>query len=172
LTRAWLARWRPALVSRSDGRSADRWWSLFRTEAAGDDRPRLVWGDVGRAPRALVLHGGDNTVPLNSCYVARCRNLPDANAGAALLNSPLGRAWLDAIAEPARGGYRRYLGWTLALLPVPADWLRARDILAPLAAAAAAGHPPSAIELVDACVAAYGIDKSFAAPLVAWSEES
>jgi hypothetical protein len=170
-TRAWLTRWRPTLEARSDGRSCDRWWTLFRTDAARDDRPRIVWGDVGRAPRALVLSAGDPTVPLNSCYVARCRNLPDANVGAALLNSPLARAWLNALAEPARGGYRRYLGWTLALLPVPTNWLRAREILAPLAAAARDGHPPTNLELLDACLDAYGINRSLVAPLVAWSAE-
>ena len=170
LTRSWLARWRPSLEARSDGRSPDRWWMLFRTEAARDDRPRIVWGDVGRAPRAFVLHAGDNRVPLNSCYVARCRNLPDADAGAALLNSPLAQAWLNALAEPARGGYRRYLGWTIALLPTPRDWLRARDLLAPLGAAARAGNPPSDLELMDACLAAYGIARSQVAPLVAWTK--
>jgi hypothetical protein len=171
LARSWLGRWRPSLQARADGHSPVRWWGPFRTEAASDDRPRLVWGDVGRAPRALVLSAGDDTVPLNSCYVARCRNLPDANVGAALLNSVLVQAWLHALAEPARGGYKRFLGWTLALLPVPSDWLRARDILAPLAAAARDGHPPTDIELLEACLTAYGINRSVVAPLVAWSAE-
>lgn len=171
LARAWLTRWRRALEARSDGRSRDRWWTLFRTDAARDDRPRVVWGDVGRAPRAFVLSAGDPTVPLNSCYVARCRNLPDANTGAALLNSLLARAWLNALAEPARGGYHRYLGWTLALLPVPTNWLRARDALAPIAAAARDGHPPTDLELLDACLDAYGISRSLVAPLVAWGAE-
>ncbi|HEV8218553.1 MAG TPA: N-6 DNA methylase, partial [Gemmatimonadaceae bacterium] len=171
LARSWLSQWRPALQARSDGRSTERWWTLFRTDAARDQGPRLVWGDVGRAPRAFVLDAGDNRVPLNSCYVARCRNLPDANTGAALLNSALAQAWLNAIAEPARGGYRRYLGWTLALLPVPKNWIRAREILAPLAAAARDGHPPTEQELLEACVAAYGVSRSLVAPLVAWSME-
>jgi len=171
LARSWLTKWRPSLEARSDGRSTDRWWTLFRTEAARDDRPRLVWGDVGRSPRALVLPAGDRAVPLNSCYVARCRNLPDANAGAALLNSPLAQSWLNVLAEPARGGYHRYLGWTLALLPVPRDWLRARDILGPLGDAARDGHPPTDHELLDAALAAYGIGRAAVAPLVAWSLE-
>jgi hypothetical protein len=171
LTRSWLAKWRPSLEARSDGRSIDRWWTLFRTEAARDDLPRIVWGDVGRAPRALVLPAGDRTVPLNSCYVARCRNLPDANAGAALLNSPLAQSWLNVLAEPARGGYHRYLGWTLALLTVPRDWRRARDILGPLGDAARNGRPPTDHELLDAALAAYGISRAAVAPLVAWSLE-
>jgi hypothetical protein len=63
------------------------------------------------------------------------------------------------------------LGWTLALLPVPADWLRARDILAPLGDAASAGRAPTSHELIDACVAAYEVDASSVAPLIAWSTE-
>jgi len=171
LTRLWLAKWRHALDARSDGRSKERWWTLFRTDAARDDRPRIVWGDVGRAPRACVLESRDQRVPLNSCYAVRCRNMPDADTGAALLNSPLAKAWLNAIAEPARGGYRRFLGWTLALLPVPKQWIRARDILAPLGAAARAGRPPTSHELMDACLAAYDVTRSVVAPLVAWNME-
>ena len=59
-------------------------------------------------------------------------DIDDAHALATLLNSSLVAAWLNSIAEPARGGYRRYLGWTLSLLPVPVDWIRARNLLAPL----------------------------------------
>jgi hypothetical protein len=54
---------------------------------------------------------------------------------------------------------------------MPTDWLRARDILAPLAAAARDGHPPTDLELLDACLDAYGINRSLVAPLVAWSAE-
>jgi hypothetical protein len=85
------------------------------------------------------------------------------------LNGALAQSWLNALAEPARGGYRRYLGWTLALLPVPKDWLRARDILSPLGAAARAGCPPTELELIDACLEAYDINRSLVAPLIAWS---
>ena len=113
-TRAWLARWRPRLAARADARRAGRWWALFRTEAARHDVPRVVWADMGRAPRALVLDAGDDTVPLNSCYVARAPHEDDAHALAALLAGPLAAAWLALVAEPARGGWRRYLGWTMA----------------------------------------------------------
>ncbi|HWH51856.1 MAG TPA: DNA methyltransferase, partial [Gemmatimonadaceae bacterium] len=111
----WLARWRRTLVARADSRSAARWWMLFRTEAARSDKPRVVWCDMGREPRAAVLEAGDPRVPLNSCYVARCSDLVDADTLATLLNSAVARAWLNAIAEPARGGYRRYFGWTMSL---------------------------------------------------------
>ena len=165
----WFARWRRVLTQRADARHRARWWSLFRTESARLDLPRVVWCDVGREPRASVLDANNPSVPLNSCYVARCADLTDAYAFAALLNGPLARAWLDALAEPARGGYHRYLGWTLSLLPLPADWTRARPILAPLAERALCDCPPSDVELLEASLDAYGLQRTLVAPLVAWS---
>jgi hypothetical protein len=168
-TARWMSGWRRRLAARADARHETRWWSLFRTEAAASDRARVVWGDVGREPRASVLLAGDPRVPLNTCYVARCPDARDAFALAALLNGPLARAWLDSLAEPARGGYRRYLGWTMSLLPVPSDWTRARDILAPLGEAGAHGEAPSDQELLDASLAAYDADRQEYAAMVAWA---
>ena len=168
LARAWLSQWRRRLEGRSDGRGA-RWWTLFRTEAARSDRPRVVWGDIGRTPRAVVLRAGDRTVPLNTCYVIRAPSEDDAHALAALVNSPLAAAWLNAIAEPARGGYHRYLGWTGARLPVPTDWPRARALLAPLGHDGAAGRPPSDDRLVQVACEAYGIDPQIVTALLAWN---
>lgn len=165
----WFSHWRRQLAARTDARGRPRWWSLFRTESARFDRPRVIWGDVGREPRASVLDTGDMTVPLNSCYVTRCQNAADAHALAALLNGPVARAWLDAVAEPARGGYRRYFGWTMSLLPLPSNWPRAREILAPLGEHARAGAPPTEIALLDASLAAYELDVDVVAPLVAWA---
>jgi hypothetical protein len=85
-------------LARADARRAVRWWTLFRVEAARVDRPRVVWADLGRVPRAAVLFAGDAAVPLNTCYVARCRDETDACALAALLNGPLAAAWLNALA--------------------------------------------------------------------------
>jgi hypothetical protein len=167
----WLGHWRRELAARSDARRAARWWSLFRIEGARCDRPRVVWADIGREPRASVLAAGDHTVALNSCYVTRCRDACDAHALAALLNSPLARAWLNAAAEPARGGYRRYLAWTLALLSVPADWTRARAILAPLSERAHGGDTLRDAELLEAAADAYEIECSAVAPLVAWMSD-
>jgi hypothetical protein len=164
----WFAKWRRSLMARADARHHVRWWALFRTEGTRYDRPRVVWADVGRAPRACVLAAGDRTVALNSCYVVRCADDTDAFAFAALLNSAIGRAWLNAAAEPARGGYRRYLGWTMSLLPVPSDWRRARKHLAPFGLRGAHGEPPSDHELLDACLAAYRLSFDDVAALVAW----
>ena len=168
-TERWLSGWRRQLAARSDARDRAPWWSLFRTEAAATDRARVVWGDVGREPRASVLLPGDTRVPLNTCYVVRCPDASDAFALAALLNGPLARAWLDGLAEPARGGYRRYLGWTMSLLPIPDEWQRARDVLAPLGESGACGRPPSDQQLLDASLTAYGADRPAMTALVAWT---
>ena len=165
----WLAPWREKLSARSDLRGARAWWSLFRTEAADCERTRVVWCDFGRVPRAAVLPAGDPTVPLNSCYVLASKDSADALAIAAILNSLLAAAWLGAVAEPARGGWHRYLAWTVALLPLPHDWPRARSILVPVAERAILDDPPSATGLLEAVCAAYRLRQSEVAPLLAWS---
>jgi hypothetical protein len=162
-----LLPWRRQLEQRTDGRGG-RWWALFRTEAARADKPRVVWGDIGRAPRALVLTAGDPTVPLNTCYVVRTRSEDAAYAFAVLLNSPVGGAWLAALAEPARGGYRRFLGWTCARFPIPRDWERACALLAPLGRAASAGQIVDQWTLTEQVLAAYGVSHGELAPLLSW----
>jgi hypothetical protein len=166
----WLGPWRRRLVSRSDIRASRTrpWWTLFRTEGARSDMPRVIWNDFGRAPRAAVLPAGSAHVPLNTCYVLRVPSDDDALAAAALLNSVLVAAWLGALAEPARGGWRRYLGWTVGLLPVPRDWPRAVRLLAPIGDAAWRGQPPAADALWDAVAQAYELPMARVRPLVEW----
>ncbi|MCC6317481.1 MAG: N-6 DNA methylase [Gemmatimonadaceae bacterium] len=167
-TTRWFARWRRELSSRADARPSQPWWALFRIDGARNDRPRVVWADLSRGPRATVLPAGSPVVPLNTCYVLPCRDDTDAAAFVALLNSPLAAAWLDAIAEPARGGYRRYLAWTIACLPVPTPWARARTVLAPLGARGVEGEVVGDAELLEATCAAYGVSPRSLAPLVSW----
>jgi hypothetical protein len=164
----WLAPWRRRLRARTDLRGSATWWMLFRTEGADCSRTRVVWSDFGRSPHAAILAAEDPTVPLNSCYVLPCDDPRDALALAALLNSPLAAAWLNAIAEPARGGWHRYLAWTVALLPLPIDWTHARSVLAPLAERALLGEPPSDLELLAATCRAYRVRSADVAPLIAW----
>jgi len=141
---------------------------MFRTESATSSSPRVVWSDFGRSPRAAVLGANDSTVLLNSCYVIPCEDLADAYALTALLNSPVAAAWLNSLAEPARGGYHRYLGWTVALLPLPSDWPRARGLLAPITEQAVQGTPPAMDTLVKAVTDAYGLKAADIEPLLLW----
>ena len=166
---AWLRHWRSSLVRRSDMRPDGRWWSLFRTEGARYERPRVVWPDLARSPRAFVVPSASDVVPLNSCYVARCRDDEDAYALAAVLNSALAAAWLAPLAEPARGGYRRYLAWTMALLPLPRNWAHARLILAPLGRLASSGVEVHAEEMLQAVLESYALPRRAVAPLIAWN---
>ncbi len=167
-TAQWLSPWRRRLRARTDLHGSAAWWMLFRTEGADCSRHRVVWGDLGRTPRAAFLAKGDPTVPLNSCYVLSCDDPCDALALTALLNSPPATAWLNAIAEPARGGWHRYLAWTVALLPLPTDWRRARSILAPIAERALDGDVPSEADLLAAACRAYRVRTDDVAPLIAW----
>jgi hypothetical protein len=167
--RRWLDKWKSELERRTDARGNGPWWSIFRTESARSSCPRVAWSDFGRFPRAAVIEANDPTVLLNSCYVAHCNDLTDAYTLAALLNSPVVAAWLNALAEPARGGYHRYLGWTVALMPLPADWPAARRILAPIAERAMGGTSPGADSLLAAVLEAYRLDESEVEPLLLWN---
>ncbi|HJP60423.1 MAG TPA: N-6 DNA methylase [Gemmatimonadaceae bacterium] len=168
LTREWMLPFRDALTQRTDLHDSRRWWSLFRTEGAAFDQPRVVWADFGLRPRAIVVAENDKFVPLNTCYVVRIPQIRDAFALAAILNSPLAPAWLNAIAEPARGGYRRYLGWTMAMLPVPSRWGRVRKLLSPLGERAMNGDIPGEDELLAATLEAYALPIEKVRPLLDW----
>lgn len=191
-TARWLNQWRHRLHSRTDVRNRMPWWSLFRTEAARSDCTRLVWADIGRRLRTRVLKAGDPTVPLNSCYLLMLANDAEAFALHALLQSDIVAAWLDVIAEPARGGFRRFMAWTVGSLPLPvsSEWNRAVSILAPLGeslhqlqdhlpdrflhtsannqqADPYRNHTTSRL-LNDAVAEAYGLSPSRIEPLVEW----
>ena len=168
LTRRWLLPWRSRLAARTDLRGRTPWWSVFRVDAADPASARVVWADVARTLRAAVIRAGDNVVPLNSCYVIATRTQDEACALAAWLNSPLAAAWLAALAEPARGGYRRMLGWTVALLPLPRDWDRAVQLLTPLGANAFDGNPPSPSDLLERCLEALGATHHQVEALLTW----
>lgn len=160
--RDWLGRHYSDLALRADAKGSSRWWSLFRTDAADASRPRVVWADFGRMPTALVLPAGDQAVPLNTCYVLPCRSDAEASALCAILNSQVAAAWTNTLAEPARGGYRRYLGWTMALVPLPARWDRTVALLGEQDWARCEGR------LDDAVLEAYGLAASDVAPLLEW----
>ena len=168
-TARWLANWRSQLERRRDARTKQPWWTLFRTDAARSELPRVVWADIGKQLRPRVLPAGDPTVPLNTCYVLRAQTIDDAWALCALLASPVADAWFHALAEPARGGFRRYLGWTVATLPVPRDWIHARPPLAGIGREIAAGRAPSSQDYVSALARAYEVDADRLYPLVHWS---
>ncbi len=171
LARRWLLPFRDQLAGRADLHGRSPWWTLFRTESARRERARVVWADFGISPRAMVVEPGNSIVPLNTCYAVSCDTLADAHGLAALLNSSLVSAWLNVVAEPARGGYRRYLGWTMSLLPLPSEWGWARERLAPLGARAMSGDVPSDGELLAGALDAYRLSPADIKPLLSWTSD-
>ena len=165
---SWLAPWRRRLDGRADARSCHAWWRLYRTESADPSRPRVVWSDFGKSLRAAVIGRGDEAVAINSCYVLKCAGLKDAHALAAILNSPLTTAWLKLLAEPARGGYLRFLGWTMSLLPIPADWARTVSLMSALGSADTRGTDR---DLFTAHLSAMRLRESDVEPLMMWALE-
>jgi hypothetical protein len=161
----WLGRWRRELESRRDLRGSQPWWSLFRLDGAAPGAPRLVWADIARRFSARVLEADDPTVPLNSCYVLRTATLADAASLTRLLESPLAAAWFAALAEPARGGFRRYMGWTVASFPIPRQWDRARSTFA--AASAREDRAPG-MSALSTWARAYDLSPRVLAPLFEW----
>jgi hypothetical protein len=160
-----------ALVTRTDLRPREPWWSLFRTDLLGSHGWRVIWADIGRTLRATLLPPHCTTVPLNSCYGVRLHDPVDAHALTALLNAPLTTAWLSLVAEPARGGYLRFLGWTVLALPMP-DWQRAREMLAPLTARARRNEPVNTETLHLATLEAYGVQHRDIDALLAWTSDA
>ena len=169
LAREWLLPSQDAFSARTDLHGRLPWWSVFRTEGAANSHSRVVSVDFGLTPRAIVLEAREPHVALNSCYVVSCATSNDAYALATLLNSALAAAWLNSLAEPARGGYRRYLGWTLSLLPIPADWPRARALLAPIGERAMRGDVSSDQEILTAVLGAYQLGRAHVQHLLNWT---
>lgn len=91
-------------------------WQLFRT-ALGLAPHRVVWPDLGRRLAAVVPPR--DVVPLNTVYGIATRESSDAAALAALFNT----CWLTTlarlVADPARGGFRRFNARVVGGLPVP-----------------------------------------------------
>ena len=156
------------LLARTDLRPREPWWSLFRTDLLASTGWRVVWADIGRTLRATVLAPHTPAVPLNTCYGVRLHDPVDAHTLAALLNAPTTTAWLSLVAEPARGGYHRFMGWTVLALPMP-DWNRTRTLLAPLSARARRGDAVAVESLHAATLEAYDIRHDDIAPLLAWT---
>jgi hypothetical protein len=134
-------------------------WTLFRTRAAQPGW-RVVWPDISRRPAAAVLEATAQAqaVPLNTCYVARAPERVTALAITAVFNSTWAHAAARAIADEARGGYRRINARVAGRLPVPPDTARAS--LAALAAVAHQDHHVDQDQLDHAVAEALGLSGS------------
>ena len=104
------------LRRRSDYRAGAP-WQVFRTGLAYAPH-RVLWPDVARRLAAAVP--APDLVPLNTVYGIATRTADDALALAALLNSRWLTALARLVADPARGGFRRFNARVVRALPVPA----------------------------------------------------
>ena len=123
----YLRAHRGTLDARQDLKRGQRRWTLFRTRPAKWSR-RVVWRDIGQEPGAAVvpasirfLDGRAPVISLNTLYQIPTRTPERAHFLAALLNSRVAQAFLKSMAERASGGCFRFLGWTVALLPLPVE---------------------------------------------------
>jgi hypothetical protein len=117
-----FARFDKQLRARADWREDHPTWRIYRTQD-GITSPKVVWRDIGNLLEAAPV--GPEIIPLNTVYYIPCPDMPRAAALAALLQSTPIRALAHSLAERAQGGWRRYLAWVVALLPIPTpllDW--------------------------------------------------
>lgn len=158
-TAAYLQSYSAALRRRADYRSGPP-WTLFRTRAALASH-RVVWPDLARQPRALVLDETDLgcAIPLNTCYVAAAPDRGCALTIAAVLNSTWAWAIAAALADEARGRYRRINARVTAQIPIPRPGA-ARTALSHLSAVAHSGQVVSQDALDDAVAKALALTDS------------
>ncbi len=60
------------------------------------------------------------------------------------------------------------MGWVMSLLPMPREWARAADLLAPIGARSCAGQPAGDAELFAAALEAYQLRRGDIEPLIEW----
>ena len=82
--------------------------------------PKVVWRDLSMWMEAAPCMDGE--IPLNTTYYIPCADPLRAWGLCALLNSTPARAFLWALAERARGGWRRHFAWVISSLPMPPRW--------------------------------------------------
>ena len=120
---AYFEERRDRLQSRSDYRDGPI-WTLFRRHDDIED-PGVVWRDMGEQLEAASI-GGD-AIAMNTVYYLPAPSDEGARAVVELFHSEPMRAIAFAIAERARGGWRRHFAWVMRLLPIPRTWLARLD---------------------------------------------
>lgn len=121
------------LKSRSDYRADKPLWQMFRVKGALC-KPKVVWRDL--SPKLEAALAPADVLPLNTVYFISLDDERRARLFAALLNSAPMRAMAYALAERARGGWRRHFAWVMRLLPVPrrfVEFINGKDDLELLA---------------------------------------
>ena len=124
LARRYFESVRNRLLRRADYKSGPP-WIVFRTAAAVSNRS-VIWADLSRRSRATVNDG--TVVPLNTCYHASTATPDMAFAFSCVLNSIWTDAVAVAIADEARGGYRRFNAHVVGMIPFPTGEASIRNL--------------------------------------------
>jgi len=128
LAAAYLERHRQRLTARH-GAQRQALGGLFRVSPAVVG-PKVMWRDLGMRPAAVYapdpVRCADGVeralVPLNTVYFIVASDHAAGYFLAALLDSLPVSIYLRAIAERAKDARFRFLGWTVAALPLPRQW--------------------------------------------------
>ncbi|HUP89243.1 MAG TPA: hypothetical protein VM100_07835 [Longimicrobiales bacterium] len=83
------------------------------------DKAKVVWHDLARNVNASVTTG--DVVPLNTVYFIPAID-ETAHLLCAYLNSTPFRVFARVIAERAKDAHFRFFAWTMARVPLPANW--------------------------------------------------
>jgi Eco57I restriction-modification methylase/MmeI, helicase spacer domain len=145
----------PELRARADYRDGPP-WQLFRL-GVERGRHRVVWPDIARRPRAVVLETctAKGAAPLNSCYVASLPSRRIALVVAGVLNSTWAQILTHLIADEANGGYRRINARVVGSMPIPTGGNA--SVVAEHALQAHHGHAVSQHDLDEAVAAALAL---------------
>jgi hypothetical protein len=134
----YLERHRPALERRPGWRGGLPLGCVFRLSAE-TLRPKVAWHDLSDTLRAVALparvsfDGAERELlPLNTVYFIPVEREREAMLLAGLFNSLPVRTFARVVAERAKDARFRFLAWTVACLPLPANWRTApaaREVL-------------------------------------------
>lgn len=167
----YLLRHREVLEARPGWKPGRPLGSLFRI-TPDTLRPKVAWHDLSDRLRAVALPAHvpfdgspRELIPLNTVYFLPVAERRDSLLLAAILNSLPVDVFARAVAERAKDARFRFFAWTIACLPLPADW-RTHPASAELVAISETAHANGGISAADqrrldvASAALFGLDRS------------
>lgn len=114
--RRWFEEHADRLRARADYDDRRPLWQVYRVRA-DTTGAKVVWRDL--APTLQPHTVNPRAVPLNTVYYVPSTDEASAAGLARWMCSAPVRAFARALAERARGGWRRHFAWVVRLLPVP-----------------------------------------------------
>ena len=118
----YFARHAPRLRARSDFNPRLPLWQMFRVRESTLG-PKVAWRDMSVLLEPTRM--SPDCVPLNTVYYLSCDDEERAARLCDWMSSTPVRAYGHALAERARGGWRRHFAWVMRMLPFPRSWVDA-----------------------------------------------